>query len=484
MLLRAAWALGVQSLLLTLMSSAATARICRGWINVSGVEDASYVAGHGGDSLGNKLTIEHNGGFSITTSCKDDWDPHGFKLFKLLGQTLSYTVDLSRVGCACNLAMNLVPLPARDRSGQPSKGTCSYVSYYCDASRVCGQFCPELDIMEANRHVFESTPRKCDAPSQGGHYSHCDRDGCGQNTNKMGVMDYGPGSDYTIDTTHRFDVHTDFYGSSLLATGGVFTGMVTRLQQGSRKLTFDHSSCNTYLSHLADAMASGMSVRIAYWGTDAAAMSWLDDPPCGRNASCSGGNAGDATISNIRISPHPAGSWRPSAAPRQSLQPTAGPAPGLPWPLPKEWPGWLPRVSGLPPDLARRLDALRQNRVAVALAVVGLLFCIPGLCALCAYRLQQRRHQDQLQQQRALGLSPHGTQVHMMPAPVRTTQLFPVQQQRKRSFLNSLLGCCCRRDTTYAPYGPYGTYYLDTGNSWGTRPLAAVQPAAPSSAWR
>merc|ERR1719195_2189858 len=49
-------------------------------------------------------------------------------------------------------------------------------------------------------------------------------------------------------------------------------------------------------------MTSGMSVRITYWGSDANTMAWLDSPPCGPEA-CSGPNAGDATISNFRITP-------------------------------------------------------------------------------------------------------------------------------------------------------------------------------------
>ena len=68
-------------------------------------------------------------------------------------QTLSYTVDLSKVGCACNAALYLVAMPYHD------KDTCG--DYYCDASFPhC--HCPEMDIQEANNHGESSN--SCQPP--------------------------------------------------------------------------------------------------------------------------------------------------------------------------------------------------------------------------------------------------------------------------------------------------------------------------------
>jgi len=449
---------------------------CGGWLNVSGAgEGSSYASGHGGDVMGHKLTMKHNSGFSITTSCKYDWDPRSFKLFRLLGRTLTYTVDLSKVGCACNLALYLVPLPARGPSGSPSRGTCSYVSYYCDANAACGNWCPELDVMQANKYVFAATPHKCDAPSSNGHYSHCDREGCGQNTNTMGVMDYGPGKLYTIDTTRPFDVHTDFYGSGELAAGAAFTGMQTRLVQGSNQLVLDHSSCRSYLPNLAGSMAAGMSLRIAYWGDDPDKMSWLDNPPCRSGKSCGGSNAGDAVISYIKVSSHPAGQWQaptthhPVAA-HLTKEQSEGPRD-----LEQEafsLTALRARVEGLTSQAVSRVRAMNATKLAIFTVGASALFCIPGFLAICGYVMKRQQQQARLQQQRQLSVPMRSPQ-HAFTLAQMQAQVHPARHER--SSLTNFFGCCCRRELSYGPVGPYGPYYAETGD-WGCQSMPTPRP--------
>mmetsp|Transcript_52522 Transcript_52522/g.122159 ORF Transcript_52522/g.122159 Transcript_52522/m.122159 type:complete len:730 (-) Transcript_52522:351-2540(-) len=274
--------------------------LCPRELSIRGVEGTSFVKGFEGNASGDHLLMWHNSGFSVMESCEEDWHPNHFKIFKLLGKTLTFTVDLSEVGCACNLALYLIQGPPRDWSGNPGLGSCDRSPYYCDANRVCGQWCPEIDVMEANNHVFQSTPHRCDKPSISGHYSNCDRKGCAQTTQHMDGHAYGPGAEYTIDTRHPFSVHTTFHGSAY-GPQAIFTGLTTRLQQGTHELVLNHSSCGGYLGSIADAMAGGMSMRITYWGDSAKTMKWLDQPPCG-SASCSGSNAGKAVISGIMVS--------------------------------------------------------------------------------------------------------------------------------------------------------------------------------------
>ena len=103
------------------------------------------------DVSGGNLTVEHGPRAYLISECTESVTPSTFSRSALLwnaSKTLSYTVDLSKVGCACNAALYLVAMPYHD------KDTCG--DYYCDASFPhC--HCPEMDIQEANNHGESSS---------------------------------------------------------------------------------------------------------------------------------------------------------------------------------------------------------------------------------------------------------------------------------------------------------------------------------------
>ena len=97
---------------------------------------------HGITVEGGNLTMQHGPRAYLVSDCSSSVTPATFK--KLLwndSRTLSYTVDLSKVGCACNAALYMVAMPFHD------KGTCG--DYYCDAN-FKGCHCPEMDIRTPN----------------------------------------------------------------------------------------------------------------------------------------------------------------------------------------------------------------------------------------------------------------------------------------------------------------------------------------------
>lgn len=239
-------------------------------------------ANKGGISVNGKtLKIEHGPRVYFADKCTQNMDPNMYWNPNYLGSNLSYTVDLSGVGCACNAAMYLISMPARNPDGTPVITKCG--DYYCDANYVCGPGCPEVDIQEANNHAWAFTPHKCDRNGQA--YSNCDRGGCGA---KAGS--YGPGQ--RIDTNRPIDVHVGFTES-----GGRLVHTMATFKQGGNTVTITPSCDGGYLQNVGEALKAGMTIAISNWGTDSGTMSWLDIPPCG-GESC---NNGAAIFSNFEF---------------------------------------------------------------------------------------------------------------------------------------------------------------------------------------
>lgn len=116
---------------------------------------------------------------------------------------MEYDMDLSEVGCGCVTALYSILMPHVEEGEDEFK--------YCDANNVGGHWCPEFDLMEANKFAFHSTAHRCDAPTNG-IYDTCDRAGeCTLNvlTNDR-PGDFIPGSLDGIDTNQEFHVKVDF----------------------------------------------------------------------------------------------------------------------------------------------------------------------------------------------------------------------------------------------------------------------------------
>merc|ERR1719510_194213 len=89
---------------------------------MEGTGAPGYVLGGPGTVVGDTLNLPHSSGFSIMTKCAPTWVPQDFFQFKVLEKTLSYTVDLSKVGCGCNLAVYMIQEPAKNPAGLPTVG--------------------------------------------------------------------------------------------------------------------------------------------------------------------------------------------------------------------------------------------------------------------------------------------------------------------------------------------------------------------------
>jgi len=263
--------------------------------------EISYIAQTGGTRTGgitlsgNAITLKHNiRAYLAAPNCASSFQSNIFLPLYLLDRTLSFTADLGQVGCGCNAALYLVSMPAHNHSGVPDPTKCG--DYYCDANNVCGLFCPEMDVFEANNRALQITPHRCSAP-QNHYYSSCDGGGCGQNVVHINRQAYGFGSEFTINTQNPFEVSMSFQTS-----GGNLNRINTVLSQNGKTfhVVHDDSKCaGGYLAAMTTALRDGMVVAMSYWGDAGSTMSWLDIPPCDVNQDCDTNTV--VTFSNIQM---------------------------------------------------------------------------------------------------------------------------------------------------------------------------------------
>eukprot|EP00486_Rosalina_sp_Unknown_P008843 CAMPEP_0201591470 /NCGR_PEP_ID=MMETSP0190_2-20130828/189644_1 /ASSEMBLY_ACC=CAM_ASM_000263 /TAXON_ID=37353 /ORGANISM="Rosalina sp." /LENGTH=317 /DNA_ID=CAMNT_0048049827 /DNA_START=49 /DNA_END=1002 /DNA_ORIENTATION=- len=217
---------------------------------------------------GSAIMLQHNSNVQIANTSTATYSPNIFQQYMLKGKTVTFTVDLSQVDCSCNAAAYFVTMPGYGGN------------YYCDANDVNGEWCWELDVMEANKYVTAATPHEC-YQEPGGYISSCDRGGCGTNSHNVDGNGMGPGSQYKINTNMPFKQAMQLTGSSITVT----------MTQGSN--TFSYQVCSNnggYVSKMNDALDYGMVFVFSYWGSTYSTMQWLDGMTgCSPFSVCSNG---------------------------------------------------------------------------------------------------------------------------------------------------------------------------------------------------
>jgi len=223
-----------------------------------------------------------------------------YKLFELNNRELTFDVDVSTLACGLNGAVYFSEMTADGDSGTSNAAGAAYGTGYCDAQcppdvkfiqgaansegwhttasgRTFGKYgscCAEMDIWEANRvdtaytahpctmgKIHRCTGDKCSA--------QCDKTGCDFNSYRMGDRKFfGPGSDFTLDSSKPFTIVTQF-----ITTDGTDSGDLSKIrrfyvQDGksieNSKATFEgldnHSSLTDESCAKDKKMYSGMTI--------------------------------------------------------------------------------------------------------------------------------------------------------------------------------------------------------------------------------
>eukprot|EP01065_Artemidia_motanka_P023198 TRINITY_DN2766_c0_g1_i1.p1 TRINITY_DN2766_c0_g1~~TRINITY_DN2766_c0_g1_i1.p1 ORF type:complete len:297 (+),score=119.70 TRINITY_DN2766_c0_g1_i1:69-893(+) len=237
-----------------------------------GVAKETFIVNKQGSGVtvsGSSVTVEHGPRIYFGSKCAAKMEQDMFLSLPLLGRTLSYTVDVSAVGCACNAALYMVAMPAAD----PTE--CG--DYYCDANKVCGVNCVEMDVQECNNHAWATTP-----------HSAYDGGGCSKRARPYGTSG-------GIDTSKPFRVNMYFEKAK---NGTGIERISTSLRQSGVSVNITHDgSCGKNLYDVGTAVEKGMVVTVSNWGSSASTMKWLDSDVCGTE-SC---NRGAFTFSDVEV---------------------------------------------------------------------------------------------------------------------------------------------------------------------------------------
>lgn len=358
------------------------------------LDGADYSGTYGvttsGDAL--SLTFVTEGQYSTNIGSRlylMDGDD-SYQGFTLLGNEFTFDVDVSNLGCGLNGAVYFVSMDLDGGSSAFPSNTAGakYGTGYCDSQCPSdvkfidgvansedwepssnddnagtgskGACCAEMDIWEANSISTAYTPHPCTTSSYhscvgdacGGTYSSdryagdCDPDGCDFNSYRQGNETfYGSGSGFTLDTTQKLTIVTQFLtddsGSlseikrfyvqndvvipnSESSIGGVTGNSITTDYCTAQKTAFGDENVfeeRGGLAQMGAALAEPMVLVMSLWDDHAANMLWLDSTypvdstadgaARGSCATTSGvpsdveANQGDSTViySNIKFGP-------------------------------------------------------------------------------------------------------------------------------------------------------------------------------------
>lgn len=131
--------------------------------------------------------------------------------------------------------------------------------------------------MEANTWAYRACNHSCNAPDSNGHYNWCDSNGtCAVDiiTDDHPETAYGPGSEYTINTSEEFHIRVDFDKNTL----GEFSAYTITFTQEGREVKMIQNDCENELKKNTEDLENGMVFAMSVW--ESWDFDWLQHGRC------------------------------------------------------------------------------------------------------------------------------------------------------------------------------------------------------------
>ena len=160
-------------------------------------------------------------------------------------------------------------MPGYAPSGEPDPGDKG--NYYCDANKVWGQYCWEMDTIEANMHTMQVTAHSC-GTAPGKYTDACDTAGARRNSWFADPLGLCAEDNCVIDSRKPFRHVQSF----ITDNNDSLIRIENRLLQGTQVFAFNGTSDQAYLARMSEALREGMVLTFQLWGSSWLLMSWLD----------------------------------------------------------------------------------------------------------------------------------------------------------------------------------------------------------------
>jgi len=223
------------------------------------------------------MNLNYGVGGSLRLSTSPTGTEGNYYYFDLLGNKLSWNVDLSNVPCGLNATFYSVYL----HNGDKYKDACATWTSTT-----------ELDFMEANQYCWHSTFHRASGDCGGAppigyggtisdpRYLFKDLSGVQKDVKLL----YGPGTQYVINTAEVFSASVQFN-----STSQELTSIEVVLEQDGNQIGQTLDSTNEqYKGWLAalgkEMMNTATSGNVFVWSVWTGGLNWLESPPCGYNS--------------------------------------------------------------------------------------------------------------------------------------------------------------------------------------------------------